>query len=373
MTVLFKTPVDSVCIPILGWVSMVALLLIQCGCHHIGPKTIVDDRLPYNEAVAESWKEQTLLNIVKQRYGDTVAFAEVSQVISGYSRDRSGGVEIGTVPGVVPGLTPGDRFRTLFNLRTSFSDRPTITYTPQTGSQFLRRLARPLRPEVVLFLIEAGYPADVILELTVESINGVRNRSSSLRQARLADPEFQRLLQVFRRAQLARGLSTRVKINPEKVETTVLLIRSPDENIDSDLVSDLAESKKLLNLDEELSEFRVVQGSVQLEKNQLAIQTRPLLGILSGLAQFVDVPDHHIADGSAQPLDVSCSESPLRVHCSDAPPADCYAAVPYRGCWYWVDDRDIVSKRTFIYLFFLLAQADHEANRSLPLVTIPVN
>jgi hypothetical protein len=43
------------------------LNLAPAGCTHIGPGTIVTDRVPYNEAVATSGKEQTLLNIVKLR------------------------------------------------------------------------------------------------------------------------------------------------------------------------------------------------------------------------------------------------------------------------------------------------------------------
>jgi hypothetical protein len=49
--------------------------------------------MPYSTAVADSWKEQLLLNIVKTRYGDTPAFMEVVSVVSGYTLETGVGVE----------------------------------------------------------------------------------------------------------------------------------------------------------------------------------------------------------------------------------------------------------------------------------------
>ncbi len=41
--------------------------MLLSACSHIGPQTIPCDRFDYNTAIANSWKEQTLLNIVKLR------------------------------------------------------------------------------------------------------------------------------------------------------------------------------------------------------------------------------------------------------------------------------------------------------------------
>jgi hypothetical protein len=46
----------------------VFVILIISGCTNIGPKTVPRDRFDYNTAISDSWKEQTLQNIVKLRY-----------------------------------------------------------------------------------------------------------------------------------------------------------------------------------------------------------------------------------------------------------------------------------------------------------------
>ena len=78
------------------------LALLATGCRHYGPRSIVADRLPYNEAIATSWKEQTLLNIVKLRYMDTPFFVDVPQITSGYTLQGAATANGGIFPPVSP-------------------------------------------------------------------------------------------------------------------------------------------------------------------------------------------------------------------------------------------------------------------------------
>src|SRR4029077_4444455 len=84
-----------------------------------------------------------------------------------------------------------------------YTERPTITYVPMTGEKFLCGLMTPIDPKNIFFMLQSGYAADFVLGLTVESLNGVRNRATAGGIAREADPEFTRALQLIREVQSA--------------------------------------------------------------------------------------------------------------------------------------------------------------------------
>src|SRR5215211_1369379 len=173
------------------WAAVYAAILAQvlAGCHSIGPATVSRDRSEYATSISESWKRQTLLNIVKLRYLDPPIFVDVSQIVAGYSLETSL-----TAGGSFPELpvTGGNVGSVGGSAR--YTDRPTITYTPLTGNRFIKSLMTPLPPESVFFTIQSGLPADGVLFTAVASINGLKNQETSLGRLSPPDPEFLRVL-----------------------------------------------------------------------------------------------------------------------------------------------------------------------------------
>ena len=107
---------------------IILAFLVLYGCTHLGPRTVPRDRFDYNTAISDSWKEQTLLNIVKIRYADMPLFVEVASVVSGYTLE--GSVDLsGTLSS--DDAVQGD----FLSMGTGgkYTDRPTITYISIIG------------------------------------------------------------------------------------------------------------------------------------------------------------------------------------------------------------------------------------------------
>lgn len=353
--------------------AIVALALLGAlGCRHFGPRSIVADRIPYNEAIAHSWKEQALLNIVKMRYVDTPFFVDVPQITSGYTVQGVATANAGIFPPVSPLAVFSQQLAAGLNLQGGYQDRPTISYTPQTGAQFIRNLTNPINPGSVLFLIQSGYPADVVFDLMVDSINGVRNRSVSGGQLRAADPEFTRITQSLRKAQIAGHVGIRVQTDKDKRDSVAFFFH--DKDIDPQLAGELAEVRRALKIDPTRSDFRVTFGAAPSNPQEIAILSRSVLRVLQELSTGVDVPVEHLARGIAPNLDEVGGAPPLfRVCSGPKKPCDPYVAVCYEGRWFWVEKDDLLSKRTLGTMLVLLALADTGAKESLPVITIQAN
>lgn len=341
--------------------TLIALALL-CSCTTVGPRTMQADRVDYTTAIAESWKEQTLLNIVKLRYMDLPVFVDVSSVVAGYSL-QTGVTLSGGRTGGAPGTLGG-------NVQGIFTDRPTITYMPMTGEKFLRALAAPIDPRNIFFMIQSGYSADFLIGMTVESLNGVRNRSTLGGQVRDGDPEFARAMELLRDLQRASAVGMRIEEDRVKGSTAVLIFQR--DNLAPELQAASDELHQLLRLAPDTGRFTLVYSPLQGAADELTVNSRSMLQILMAFASEVDVPPEDVARGAALPGFVATERSTSgRIHSGPRRPDSTFTAVQYRNHWFWIKDEDLEAKRalTAVNLFFALAGVS--GNEQLPLITIP--
>jgi len=114
-------------------------------------------------------------------------------------------------------------------LGASFSNSPTITYTPLTGAKFIQSLMTPLPPAAVFFTIQSGTPADAILFATVSSINGLRNQETTLEGIIPGDEDFHRVRHLLRKIQLSGAVRLYVKEDAKKESASLLSFRTHKE------------------------------------------------------------------------------------------------------------------------------------------------
>jgi hypothetical protein len=372
---------------------LTAAALALAGCQSIGPATIQRDRLDYAGAIADSWKQQTLLNIVRLRYFDTPTFLEVASVISSYQ--LQGEVRAGAE--FFPGASL-DNSRAA-GIAGTYTDRPTISYSPLSGEKFVNSLLRPIPPQAVFAMIAAGHRADFIFQSAVRAINDVYNYSGSPARARQEDAEFSRVTAALRRVQQGGALGMRVerRVSPRDfglrgrrdddargrgaeswidVEETWLFFR---DKVDPRTAADVAFLKRALGLSAEAGEFRLIFGSLSRRDNEIALLTRSIMEILVELSDGVEVPPGHLAEGRVRPeadpmLKAEREAGPaILIRSGSEPPRDAYVAVRYRGHSFWIDDRDLPSKRMFTFLRMFSSIAETGVAPQVPILTIPAN
>ena len=344
-------------------------LLLGSGCRSIGPQTVARDRFDYSGSISESWKRQTLLNIVKLRYLDPPIFVDVGQIVSGYSLET--GVN---VSGQISSSDAIQRNSLLMGGSARFTDRPTVTYMPLTGNKFVKGLMTPLQPESVFFLIQSGWPADGVLFAAVASINGLKNQETSLGGVNPPDPGFLRALALLRKIQLSGAVGMRVIQGTEKRDTSLLTFRTTD--ISEETLKDVHELRQLLRLDPDAGDIKLVFGATAANDKELAVVTRSILHLMQTMASQVEVPPEDLAETRAVPGWESAQDKPgamrlVRIQSSKRKPTGTFVSIDYRDHWFYIDDRDLRTKRVFAFMMLLFTLADTNEKENLPLITIP--
>ena len=340
----------------------VAPLLLN-GCQSIGYRDLPQERLGYVQALAESWKEQMLLNIVKVRYLDPPVYLDVASVISTTSLETeitlSGTFFPNASSGNNQGIGTGGRYGL----------KPTVTYQPLTGERLVKSMHTPIMPETIFATITGGGRADFILRATVQAINGIYNVTSSPSHGRRSDSRFAEIAERLRRVAENGSMSLRIESREIGARSTVTFRPADDE-----MTEEIAKLKALLGLDAARDTFFLSFGAARGGADEIVLLTRTMQGVIGDLSVGVEVPDEDVTAGRATTrgkTNQRDDEPLLRIKSGTERPEDAYAATFYRNRWFWIDDTDLDSKRSFRFLAMFSSLAETGTTPAAPLLTIP--
>jgi len=257
-----------------------------------------------------------------------------------------------------------------------YTDRPTITYSPLMGEKFARSLVKPLPLAPILLLIQSEYPADTILRICIQSINGIDNSRYRSVGGSNADPVFNELVDLFRRVYAEDGIAMRAKKTEAGGNLTIIF--RPPTHVTAE--ADLRQLKRLLAVDTHLNAFRVVHGKFALDADEIAVLSRSMLQIMTAFASGIETPPadaagvHMHAYRQRSGLHTKPPRTWIHVHNGTSEPETAFVAVPYRDRWFWIDDRDIHSKAMFNFLMILFSFTERgKQEAEAPVITVPTN
>ena len=395
------------------------------GCTSLGPPSLDDTRLQYNEVIKRTTEQQLLLNIVRLRYTDTPSSLAVSAIAAQFERSQS----IGLTPfftAVGGDVSRGSFTTVLPQAQIMGADRPTFSLTPLDDQEFTRKLFTPLPLDGVIYLAKTTWPISKVFRLYLENLNWVPNaQTASGPTPRQAPPvnDFLRgvaALQILQdRGAIVFGVAEQeeqvggtlragavsagdlieaskngLEYRPDAGGRGWRLIRKsnvPVMRLDPDELAspEMRAFEQAFHLRPGATELRITQEALipfrsTLPRDGVAsldLETRSLLQALYYVSHGVDVPAAHRARGLAtvtrddagRDFDWHAVMRDLfHVRSSDQRPTNAHVAVQYKGAWFYVDEADQDTKATFSLLVELSRLELSGKTGPGPQLTLPV-
>ncbi len=346
------------------------LVLLVSGCSVVGPTSISSGRLTYNEAISLTNDQQMLMAVLRSRYEERASLLAVSSVTANVRVSGSLGLEagVGNDSNYSGNLVP-------FSAGATYEENPTISYIPVEGVLYRQQLMSPVPVGVVAQMGTSLVDPGPYLTALIASVNGIYN-PEFLRPGEQPDPRFERFVTLMTDLILARRLHWAMDAEAAGELTVVLDRAEPAVEVKiEELLSVLG-----LSIPQDGSDYVVVPLSLALngrEVGALGMTTRSVFELIEILAAAVDVPEEDIAQGIAlrypSPGPVGMG---LQINRSEGRPEGASVAVEYRKYWYYIDERNLETKRMFklvgaMWMSTMAAGSDDGAKA--PVLTVPVS
>lgn len=341
------------------------------GCAGMGPKTLEQDRSNYNIAIQSTNDEQLLLNLVRLKYRDTPFFLEVSNVATQFTFTSSADASA-TFP-------EGPAFN-VFGLGAGVArtERPTISYSPLQGEEFIQRFLSPVSLKTISLLFHSGWSVDRIFRVCFQHINKIKNAPNASGPTPALAPEYEKFAHL---SKLFRTLQTRGELEMEYgihdgIPALILNISKQALN-----GNESQELLRLLGLAPNATQMIFSAQLTDSKPGLVKVETRSFLGAMFYLSQSVEIPLKDREMGKVTLTKTSSGEAfdwqkmtgdLMSVQSNDGYPNENAVAIKYRGAWFYIDDSDLPSKSTFSMLGQIFSLQAGKSKSTAPVLTLPV-
>ena len=358
---------------------VLSLFLLACGCQSsFGPRALKGTHPAYNQAIVNTLDQEMLLNLVRLKYRDRPFFLKVGSVTATFSMGADIGVE--GEYGIDWKRDIGDGRIVSPSVGMSYSQSPTISYTPLQGEAFLKSVLTPISLEAMLVITQSGWSVERVFGICVERINNLYNAPSASGPTPEEQPryrKFNRMVQILRILQAASLLEIGLDLEAETNRNMVISI-DPDPDY-QELIDEL---RSLLEVSQEVNRFEITTNFLDLQKDEWDLRSRSIYSVLYYLSHNVEIPEEHKQAGlitvtkAKNGGEFNWEETPagrmFKVRWNKGKPRNAYIAVPYRGVWFYIADDDLQSKSTFMLLSQLFSLQAGQTEDGGPTLTLPV-
>jgi hypothetical protein len=353
--------------------AIALLIILLSGCSQLGPDFMENGRNEYNKVLANTNDEEMLLNLVRRRYADSIAILEVNSVSTALEWKRSGGL----IANIFEGTDNNN-----LGIRTdgSYSEKPTITYLPLQGSNYVRNVLSPIQPEIILLLTRSGWSIERLLRLTANKINGINNASEASGPTPALEPsykEFKVLANIFYRLQQKSIISFGYQFEGNRNKLALRIRQKYSES------KDVKTLLTALNLSTKNTIIPLTTSfSSGTEVENIEINLRSLAGIQFFLSHGVLIPHDDIISNRVKVTKKQDGQNfnwqdilsdLFVVYSHKEKPSNASVKVKYRGHWFFIKDNDMESKYTLMLLNQISALQSGNIEKVGPVLTLPVS
>jgi hypothetical protein len=164
-------------------------LASSSGCQ-VANQALRADFTDFNTILQSNQTQQMLLNLVRMHYRETPLFMQAGSLTASYESSISADSSASIPAGDPSSIDIGGSYR--------FSSKPTISYTPVEGKEYVQQFMAEITPQTFAMLVRAGWPISKLGELLVASVTLDSGERLVGRPSAASNPRFREFFETLK-------------------------------------------------------------------------------------------------------------------------------------------------------------------------------